>query len=80
MGDLIPFTPKKVRMCPDDWVEQGNPTLRELQLTIETIKECYYDCLKQLDTVGIHSEIELRYKIRQMECMYIVLMEYYTPE
>ena len=80
MGELIQFTPKKVRMCPDDWAEPYNPTHTELRLTIETLKECYYDCLKQLDTAGIQSETELRNKLRQMECMYTVLMDYYTPE
>jgi hypothetical protein len=80
MGELIKFVPKKVRMCPNDWATPYNPTHRELSLTITTLRECYYDCLKQLDMAGIQSETELRQKIRQMECMYTVLMDYYTVD
>jgi hypothetical protein len=80
MGELIKFVPKKVRMCPDDWTTPYNPTHRELRLTIDTLRECYYDCLKQLNIAGIQSETELRQKIRQMECVYIVLMDYYIVD
>jgi hypothetical protein len=80
MGELILFQPKKRKMCPDDWATPYNPTHLELSLTIATLRECYYDCLKQLDIAGIQSETELRQKIRQMECMYTVLMDYYTVD
>ena len=80
MGELVQFKPKKVHMCPDDWAEPFNPTLRELRLTIETLKDCYNDCLKQLDTAGVQSETELRKKLKHLECVYAVLMDYYIED
>jgi hypothetical protein len=77
---IIQFRPKTERMCPSDWETPYNPTHRELSLTIITLRECYYDCLKQLDMAGIQSETELRQKIKHMECMYAVLMDYYTVD
>jgi hypothetical protein len=65
-------------MCTDDWKDPYNPTLYELQTTIETLKECYAETEKQLQCAGVQSEMQLLQRLADMEMMYVVLMDYYT--
>jgi hypothetical protein len=80
MSDVITFRRKKIRMCPDDWKNPFNPTLYELRMTIDTVKECHADCLRQLSTAGVQSELILRDKLRHLEDVHSALLDYYVVD
>jgi hypothetical protein len=81
MGDLIQFRPKHkqeefVEMWPADWETEFNPTLYELQQTINTIESYRYMLMDELVGAGVASEFEIRDKLNTCDCMLNTLMEY----
>jgi len=79
-NDVIMFKPKG-GMCPDDWKKPDNPTWYELRTTLDTLQECYANAERQLANArGIQSQIDLQMRIKKLDAMRMILMEYLAPD
>ena len=85
MGTLIQFRPltkrkEYVELWPADWESEFNPTLYELQTSLETIENYRSILIEELATAGVHAEFGIREGLQQLDCMHVVLMNYYRTD
>jgi hypothetical protein len=67
-------------MCPSDWETPYSPTWDELRQTLESLDACYSDTVSQLATSGVQSEFTLRERMRELQQMRGLLLDYYKEE
>ena len=88
MGELIQFQKKKdpneiknnlnsTHMMPDDWEDRYNPSLDELTITVKTVKELLEDHCEALSNCEPAEAPDIRYNIKRLEYLHMMLMDYY---
>jgi capsule polysaccharide export protein KpsE/RkpR len=55
--NIIEFKPKYPFTLPSDWKDEDNPTIYEINATLETIKKMYYDQVKEIKDGNISKEL-----------------------
>ncbi len=66
---LINFKPKYPHTLPEDWKDHDNPTVYEINATLETLKKMYAQQIKDLEN-GLIDKEEGEHNLRNIATNY----------
>lgn len=55
--DILAFKPKYPHTLPQDWKNEENPTVYEVNATLDTLKKMYANQVKDLEQNRVETEI-----------------------
>ncbi|CAC9545039.1 hypothetical protein [uncultured Gammaproteobacteria bacterium] len=55
--DILEFKPNYPHTLPQDWEDEGNPTVYEINATLDTLKKMYANQVKDIQQNRVDTEI-----------------------